>query len=151
MPHGKFIKDFLYSGPTKSVHVETDAKTGKKIYVDRDETFAELPAALRGADWIQAAAADRLYNAVDLLEIPVPAHAVVFIVHDDQLDRPAWLTKQFQPTEMSMTIDGKSMKLFEHYAAKDESLTLGTNTENEKAGPCKMYLVFVNSAPAAEK
>ena len=147
MPHGKFIKDFSYSGPTKSVHVETDAKTGKKIYVDRDETFAELPVALRGADWIQSAAADRLYNAVDLLEIPVPAHAVVFIVHDDRLDRPAWLTKQFQPTEMSMTIDGKSMKLFEHHAAKDESLTLGTNTENEKAKECNMYIVFVNVLP----
>ena len=147
MSHGKFIKDFSYSGPTKSVHVETDAKTGKKIYVDRDETFAELPAALRGADWISAAAADRLYNAVDLMEIPVPAHAVVFIAHDDRLDRPAWLTKQFQPTEMSVTIDGKPMKLFEHHAAKDESLTLGTNTENEKAGPCNMYIVFVNVLP----
>ena len=93
-----------------------------------------------------AAAADRLYNAVDLMEISVPAQSVVFIAHDDRLDRPEWLTKQFQPTETSVTIDGKPMKVFEHHAAKDESLTLGTNTENEKAGPCNMYLVFVNSA-----
>ncbi len=82
------LKDFSYSGPTKNVHIEADAKDGKKIYVDSDEKFADLPAALRGADWIQAAAADRLYNAVDLMELPAPAGSVVYVAHDDRLDRP---------------------------------------------------------------
>ncbi len=52
---------------------------------------------------------------------------------------------------MSFNIDGKPMKVFQHRADKDESLTLGTNTENEKAGACNMYIVFVNAAPANGK
>ena len=142
---GKYIKNFSYTGPTKDVHIEGDAKVGKKIYLDRDEKFAELPSALRRADWIQAAHADRLYNAVDLMEIPAPAGSVVYIAHDDRLDRPAWLTKGFQPTDFSLTIDGKPMKVFQHKLDSDESLTLGTNTENEKAEACDMYIVFVNA------
>ncbi len=146
MHRGKYIKSFSYSGPTKEVHIEGDAKVGKKIYLDRDEKFTELPPVLRRADWIQAAHADRLYNAVDLMEIPAPAGSVVCIAHDDRLDRPAWLTKQFQPTDMSLTIEGKPMRVFQHHVDQDESLTLGTNTENEKAAACNMYIVFVNAA-----
>ena len=143
---GKYLKNFLYTGPTKDAHIEGDAKVGKKIYLDRDDTFAELPPALRRADWIQAAHADRLYNAVDLMELPAPAGSVVYIAHDNRLDRPAWLAKQFQPTEMTLTIDGHPLKIFQHKVEKDESLTLGTNTENEKAGDCNMYILFVNGA-----
>ncbi len=43
------------------------------------------------------------------------------------------------------------MKVFQHRAEKDESLTLGANTENEKAGACNMYVVFVSAAPANGK
>jgi beta-galactosidase len=149
--HGKYLKDFSYSGPTKNVHIEADAQDGKKIYVDGDEMFAKLPVGLRGADWIAAAAADRMYNAVDLMEFPAPAGSVVYVAHDDRLDHPAWLAKQFQPTEMSLKVDGKPMKVFQHRAEKDESLTLGTNTENEKAGACNMYIVFVNATQANGK
>ena len=144
--HGKYLKDFSYSGPTKNVHIEADAENGKRIYIDSGETFAELPLGLRGADWTSAAVADRMYNAVDLMELPAPAGSVVYVAHDDRLDRPAWLAKQFQPTEMSLKVDGKPMTVFQHRAEKDESLTLGTNTENEKAGACNMYIVFVNAA-----
>jgi beta-galactosidase len=144
---GKYLKSFSYTGPTKDVHIEGDAKVGKKIYLDRDDTFVELPAALRRADWIQAAHADRLYNAVDLMEIPAPAGSVVYVAHDNRLDRPAWLTKQFQPTDITVTIDGHPLKVFQHKVEKDESLTLGTNTENEKASDCSMYIVFVNAQP----
>jgi beta-galactosidase len=149
--HGKFIKGLSYSGPTKGIRVETEAAMGKKIYSDRDEKFGSLPAVLRGADWIQAPQADRLYNAVDLMEIPVAAGATIFIAHDNRLDRPDWLTSGFKPTGMTLTIDGQPMKVFEHHADKDQSLTLGTNTENAKAAASNMYIVFVNAAENAKK
>ena len=66
------------------------------------------------------------------------------MAHDDRLERPDWLTKNFQPTEMSLTVDKHPMKVFEHKVPKAESLTLGTNTENLNAGECNMYIVFVN-------
>jgi beta-galactosidase len=84
------------------------------------------------------------------MEIPAPAGSMVYIAHDDRLDRPAWLTKEFKSTDMSLTIDGHPMKVFQHKIDSDESLTLGTNTENEKAEASNMYIVFVNARPSGK-
>jgi len=73
----------------------------------------------------------------------------VFVAHDDRLARPDWLTHQFQPTSSSIVVEDHSMKVFRHVAANDESLTLGTNTENANApADTVMYLVFVNGREA---
>jgi beta-galactosidase len=141
---GKFVRDFSYSGPTAGVHVEQDAQTGKKILSDRDLIFSDLPAALQGADYIQASANDARYNAVDLMEVAVKAGSTVYVAHDDRLAAPDWLTHQFKPTKLSITVDGHTMKVYQHSAANDESLTLGTNTEDANApADTVMYLVFV--------
>ena len=48
---------------------------------------------------------------------------------------------------MSLTIDGRPMKVFQRRVDRDESLTLGANTENAGTTACNMYVVFV-TAPA---
>jgi beta-galactosidase len=142
---GKFITGFSYSGPTAGVHVAQDAQPGGKILTDRNISFAELPPELKGADYIQAAAADARYNAVDLMEIAVKGGSSVFVAHDDRLGRPEWLTRQFKPTGATIVVDGHSLKIFQHTSPNDESLTLGTNTENANApADSSMYIVFVN-------
>lgn len=142
---GKFIQEFSYSGPTTGVHVETNAKDGTKILRDRDFVLTGLPVELNGADYIQAADADARYNAVDLMEVAVKPGATVFVAHDDRLAVPDWLTKQFRPTEFTITVAGHPMKIFQHSATNAESLTFGTNTENANApADSVMYLVFVN-------
>lgn len=142
---GKFIREFSYSGPTTAVRVEKGAQNGKKILADRGLSFAGLPEALKGADYVEGAAADARYNAVDLMEIAVKGGSTVFVAHDDRLARPDWLTRQFKPTGESITIDGHPMKIFQHNATTEESLTLGTNTENANApADTCMYMVFVN-------
>jgi beta-galactosidase len=142
---GRFIGQFSYSGPSSNVRVEQDAQDGKRVFSDAEYIFAFLPAALRGADYILAANADRHYDAVDLMEIAVTAGAIVSVAHDDRLGRPGWLTRDFKPTNASLTIGGQSMKIFQHRAARDESLTLGANTEAAGNRTCDMYIVFVNS------
>jgi beta-galactosidase len=143
---GKFITGFSYSGPTAGVRVEQDAQDGKHILIDRDISFASLPAELKGADYVQAAAADARYNAVDLMEVAVKGSSSVFVAHDDRLGRPDWLTHQFKPTSDAIVVGGHPMKIFQHPAPKDESLTLGTNTENANApADASMYIVFVNA------
>lgn len=142
---GRFTRSFSYAGPASTVCLATDAQPGKKIYADRECTFAELPAALRGGDYVQAANADKLYNAVDLMELAVPAGALVSIAHDDRLPRPAWLTRQFTPSDTSLLVDGKPLRIFQHRAQADESLTLGANTEDAKLKTCNMYLVFITA------
>jgi hypothetical protein len=76
---------------------------------------------------VQAAKADRAYSAVDLMELAVPAGAVVSIAHDNRLAVPTWLSKQFQPTNETLTVGGKPMAIFQHRATAAESLTLGDN------------------------
>lgn len=141
---GRFTKAFSYSGPTTIVHVETHARAGKNVYVDRDIAFPKLPAALNGADWVQAANSDARYSAADLMEIAVGADTVILVAHDDRLPRPAWLTDQFGRTDWQITIDGQAMHLFSHRAERDESLTLGANASSATQRAGNMYVVFVN-------
>jgi beta-galactosidase len=137
---GRYVKSFSYSGSTAGVHVERDAQNGRKIYVDGASVFAALPDDLVGADYVQAAAGDRKYSAVDLMEVAVGAGNTVWVAHDDRLPRPSWLTTQFQQVgTTAITVDGKRMHLFIHQAPKAESLTLGSNGETDG----NMYVVFV--------
>jgi beta-galactosidase len=144
---GHFTKSFSYSGPTGIVHLEADVEDGKNVYVDRDFPFAGLPVLLTGADYVQGANNDRAYSAVDLMEIAVKGGSVVYIAYDERLDKPEWLSRQFQPTDTSVVLLGKPMKVFQHRSSQDESLTLGSNAEGATAKAFNMYLVFVNAAP----
>jgi len=143
---GRCLKTFSYSGPTTSVGVQEGAKDGAKIYTDREFTFRGLPESLKGSDWVQTAAADKLYSAVDLMELAPGADSMVYIAHDDRLPRPEWLQRLFTPTPISLNIEGKPMKLFERRVPGGESLTLGSNTEDRKLKSCNMYIVFVKQA-----
>jgi beta-galactosidase len=144
---GTFTKTLNYTGPSAAiVHLEIGAQNGKKIYVDRDYTFTDLPAALAGADWLQIADDDQRYSAVDLIEVAVTAGTVVTIAHDDRAPLPEWLTKQFQPTAQSLTVNGTPMKLFLRTVAQEASLTFGSNTEGAPVR-ANHYVVFVNTAP----
>ena len=147
---GKFIKTLNYTGPNASiVHVEIAARDGKNAYVNIDSPFTALPAALQGADWVQVDNRDALYSAVDLMELAVTGPSVVWIAHDNRLPRPAWLTKQFQPTDSMFTVAGQPMTLFRRNVASAASLTLGANTENTSLTEGNLYLVFVSAASAA--
>ena len=142
---GRFVTSFSYAGPTGRVRVAADAQDGGRPYVDSAATFAALPAALRGAEYVQAALGDRLYSAVDLMEIAVRAGATVWIAWDERLAEPAWLAAKFQATELGFAIAGRGMRLYRHQAAQAESLTLGSNTENAVAKDANMYVVFVTA------
>lgn len=143
---GKFVKSFNYTGPQLAiVHVEVNATDGKNIYIDRDYTFKNLPEDLVGADWVQVADADQRYSAVDLMELAVKAGTVVTIAHDERVAPPEWLTRQFQPTDRSLIVHDKPMKLFTRRVDKDESLTLGSNYDG-KPSAANMYIVLVNMA-----
>jgi beta-galactosidase len=142
---GRFLAAFSYSGPTTSVSVQKNAHDGAKIYADRDFVFNGLPAPLAGSDWVQTANADKFYSAVDLLDFSLNVDGVVYVAHDARLPIPDWL-QQFQTTEMTMSINGQPMKIFEKHVRSGESLTLGSNTENRQLKSCNMYVVFVKSA-----
>ena len=143
---GRFLKVFSYSGPAAAVGVRQNAKDGGKIYADRDFVFAGLPGPLQGSDWIQTANADKLYSAVDLMDLAVDAESIVYVAHDERLPRPDWLGHQFKPLELRLAVNGHPMQLFMRRVGRGESLTLGSNTEDRQLKSCNMYIVFVKPA-----
>jgi beta-galactosidase len=144
---GNFTRSFSYSGPTSIAHVETDAQDGKNIYVDRDYTFGQLPRSVRGADWVQAGDADALYSALDFVVIGVSAGTVVTVAHDNRLPLPSWLSAQFKATAQTWPVNGHPMTLFRRLATKDETLTLGSNSEDPKIRAGEMYVVWIKASP----
>ena len=75
----------------------------------------------------------------------------VYVAHDARLATPAWLAGQFQPTDLTITVNKQPMKLF-HRAAKEEgSITLGSNAEDASVKEANAYIVFVNAADSAGK
>ena len=148
---GRYIVSFSYSGPTTIVHVEQNAADGKNIFVDRDLPFSDLPPALTGADWVQAANADSVYSAVDLMQVAVKAGSVVSVAHDDRLPPPAWLAQKFEPTRLRLTVNGQPMTIYQHQVLADESLTLGSNTDDPALKQANAYIVFVNAASSMSK
>lgn len=143
---GQFIRRFSYSGPTPRVGVITDAQADRLVYVDRNYRFDSLPAPLRGGDYVRAANEDKQYLAVDLMELAVQRGATVFLAHDDRLPRPAWLLRQFKPTNMRVMIERHPMLVYQYEAEANESLTLGSNSDPGTAKSCNMYVVFVNAS-----
>ncbi len=142
-PAGHFIETFNYTGPTGFVHVEVNAANGKSIYCDRDYPFKNLPPQLWGADWVQAADADKFYTARDLMQLEVNSGATVYVAYDASLPVPDWLLHQFRPTPSSFTIANRPMKVFARQLQADESFTLGSNTPDNRFKSCNMYVVFV--------
>lgn len=145
---GRFLKTFSYSGPATAVSVQQNAREGAKIYADSDDVFAALPDALKGSDWVQTAAADKFYSAADLMNFAANGAEMVYVAHDERLPAPTWLARQFQPAGFSATIAGQRMKIFERAVREGESLTLGSNTDDNHLTSCNMYVVFVKRADA---
>jgi beta-galactosidase len=141
---GRFTRSFSYSGPSNYiVHVETVARNGKNAYVDADLPFIDLPAALIGADWVQAANKESLFHAVDLMELAVVGGSTITIAHDEELPRPTWLLRQFEPTPERLVVGGRLMRLYQRKVDHDIAITLGANTDAETDVPANMYIVFV--------
>ena len=146
---GRFLSVFSYSGPTSTVSVKEGAHDGAKIYADCDYAFQGLPTALAGCDWVQMASADKLYSAVDLLELGLNTDGDVYVAHDRSLGRPEWLQNQFSPTQITFTVNGQTMEVFQRHTQRGQSLTLGSNTEDLRAKSCNMYIVFVKRSDSS--
>jgi beta-galactosidase len=142
--NGKFILAFSYSGPASQlVHVEQGAENGKNAYFDTPSPFTDLPPQLVGADWVQASSRESLYSAVDLMQTTIVGGSTIYIAHDERLAIPAWLTRQYDPTEIRIHLNGVPMKVFSRKWDHDQSLTLGSNTEDASAKSGNMFVVFV--------
>ena len=60
----------------------------------------------------------------------------------ERLPHPNWLTGAFEETDLTLTVGGQPMKIFQYQTQRDTSLTLGSNAEGATTD-CNMYLVIV--------
>ena len=138
------IVALTYGGPCRTVRAEGDVRPGSLVFSDREYSFAALPAALEGADHVLTSNSDKYFIAPNLLEFSVKSNAVVSVAHDNRIERPAWLTNQFKPTDLTVRVEGAPMRVFQRLAVGGEHLVLGSNSGVPDGRPCLMYLVFVN-------
>ena len=142
----KYIETLKYSGPSPGVHAEGEVGNGRQIFVDRVYRHAELPTELLGADQVLTANNDKYFRPTNLLELTVRGGTVVSVAHDDRIDRPAWLTNQFQPVDLTVLVEGRPLKVFQHRAPAPEHLILGGDVPVADGTSCYMYVVFVQAA-----
>ena len=147
---GAYIKGFSYSGTRLSLPVMSNAEDGMQLYVDRDDYIEEISEFMRGADYIQTADEERLYQAVDLMDFTVSEAGTLFIAHDDRLPLPAWMQgyEQFaaglvgqKKAQDALHLKDARLVLYGRKLERNESVTLGSNRET---GPeeCRMYVVI---------
>jgi beta-galactosidase len=141
----RLIDTFNYTGPTELVHVEFNATNGKNVYCDRDCPFENLSPKLTGADWVQAADADKFYAAADLMQLAVKAGTTIYVAYDASLPSPDWLQRQLKPAGSTLIVGGRPMKLFVQHSRRDESFTFGSNAMVSGKKLCNMYVVFVKA------
>jgi beta-galactosidase len=142
---GRFLKNFSYSGPA-AVTVQPGARDGARVYADREYVFSGLPEALKDSDWVQTASADKLYSAVDLMDLAMEGDGIVYVAHDERLPCPDWLQQQFKPVDIRLKVNGQAMKVFERRIRAGETVTLGSNAPDRSVKSCNMYVVFVRRA-----
>ena len=142
----RFMTNFAYAGPTRTVHPEAEAQDGKPIYADRAYRIADLPVQLQGADYIQTSNSDKYFKSTDLFQITVKAGSIVSVAHDARLPRPDWLTNQFKAKDISVMVEGRPLTVFQRQAEQEEVVTLGPNVLVPDGRSCYMYLVFVSAS-----
>lgn len=83
--------------------VQTNLRTGSKVYGDRTYTFTAVPAALVGAAWIRDAGDSKTSKANPIATFNISAGADVYIGLDHRSARPAWLNTTWTDTGTTET------------------------------------------------
>ncbi len=121
--------------------IQANAKTGDKIYGDREFTFTTFPTELTGAEWIRTAC-DSKTSQSSVAEFTAAKSITVYIALDTRVV-PAnleWIsswTKNGIKVEASNAV---SYDVYEKNFSEGETVTLGTNG---LSGNVVMYSVFV--------
>jgi beta-galactosidase len=139
---GAFIKSFNYSGPTPGAALQRNVRTGQKVYSDREEVFADVPALINGADYLQLPDQDRNYSALDLISLAVLKDGFVALAFDKRTKPPNWLARDYERSGESLRVGPDIYTIFQRKVKAGETLTLGGNSDGSKESN-RMYLVFV--------
>jgi hypothetical protein len=118
---------------------------GEVYYIDRAfELRSEIPAQVEGATYIRTANGDKNHSAgsTDFLRFDIDQDAVVYVAHDNRLQRPSWLSSTFEDTGTDVTTSDTPLRLFRRSFPRGR-VTLGSNVSSSQGG--SMYVVIVEA------
>src|SRR5579859_6651902 len=121
--------------------VQTNLRSGNRVYGDRAYTFTMVPAAVTGADWIQTAGNSKTFRGNPLVTFSLSSAGTVYVGLDSRVARPAWLDSSWSDAAATETA---SAHITYHLLKKD--FAAGSVALGPQGGPGAaraMYTVAV--------
>ncbi len=119
----------------------------RKVYIDREYVFVDIPAVLRTADHIKTAMEDKYSKGNEFLSFTISRPATVYVCYDSRgKTPPAWLSG-WKKTSLAMSTTDRACKLmlFSKRFPEAGRVVLGGNSA---PGVAAMYTVGVTASPA---
>ncbi len=143
---GRLIKNLtvLDTANAASWGISDGAKSGVKLFGDRDFTAASLPDSLVGAEQIITACDSKNTLGSDLAQFTAASDAVVYVAMDSRVKTlPSWLGQYRATGESLATSNDVTMNVYAKDVKAGEKITLGDNGTNVD---CINYAAFVGEA-----
>jgi len=119
-----------------------------KPYTDRSYDLKQVPAALKGLDFIQTANRDDGSRGDGWLGFEVLMPVRVYVGLDARAAVPAWLRERFQRSDQSIRADHWTFHLYSREFPAGR-IDLGGNTDDGQAGGKGNYIVVLEPLPLA--
>jgi mannan endo-1,4-beta-mannosidase len=138
----RHIGNIVISVASSGYKVDT-AHANSLLYLDRTYLLGNLPDWLKGAEYIIWQNDLKDDYAGTLLSFRVLDSGMVYIAHDDRLNKPTWLSSGFTRTDSSLTLVDTEATLFKKYYNKNNLVSLGANQiQGTETGTSTNYVVF---------
>jgi hypothetical protein len=122
--------------------VQGNLQVGNTVYGDRAFTFASIPAAVAGGNWIRAANASKAYTGTPLATFALAVAADVYIAFDNRAAVPGWIDSSWTDTGTDLTTsENGSIKAFSIYKKRFNAGTVTLGPINNTS--ISMYTVIV--------
>lgn len=151
----QLIIDFNYSGANNDAEVAVNLQKGCTVYKDSDIKYGDLPAYLRGAEYIRPYLSDAgETSSTDQYQFDLTAPAYVYLLIDSANDMPANNDNEsykWQKLPDTIKLNGRTMVIYKSRLMKaKDNVYLATNGHGiDRFDPkSNMYLVIV--APAVK-
>ncbi len=142
----RLFATFAYTGDGVG-GAEERLAAGVLAYSDDAVIYLEsVPKSLAGARLIRTANRDRKYWANDYIVATAARDLDLFVAHDDDAPRPAWL-KDFKPSGDVVRVKGKKLTLLVQQLKQGAPLRIPGNVDQgQNAGTALNFILFARPA-----
>lgn len=107
-----------------------------------EHNYTHIPKYLVGSEYIRVPNSDGKYWARDQLQFIAGADMEIYVGHDDRVQRPAFLLKDYKDLGDDVNLGGVKMSLFKRIVKKGESIIMAGNSDGDVPKESRMYFVI---------